>query len=289
MEITTLSGAAVTQLHEEELACMVESGKSVRDLKKLLASRVGYSRFRQRLLSEDVGELQDDMPVRQLRSVQLVILDFCAPEENSWKDLLLAFENNQIVEVTKILQKPLDPNSEGAHTHPPPMHHAAIEGHLEVVHLLLEAGADENAASTDGATALMVAAFRGHLEVVRVLLEAGADKHAATHDGETALVVAAYQGHLEVVRLLLEAEADPNMATEDGLTALIAAAINGHLEVVRLLLEAGADKNAAKADGATALIAAAGNGHLDVVRLLREAGAEKHAVRTDGQLDGQVS
>ena len=64
MEIQALSGATVSQLHEEDLLCMVESGQSVKDLKKLLASRIGYSRFRQRLVSEEMGELQDDMPVK---------------------------------------------------------------------------------------------------------------------------------------------------------------------------------------------------------------------------------
>ena len=83
MEIVTLSGATSTQLHDKELGCMVESGRLFGDLKKLLARRVGYSRFRQRLLSEHMGELQDDMPVRPLSIVQLVILDFCAPEKGS--------------------------------------------------------------------------------------------------------------------------------------------------------------------------------------------------------------
>ena len=41
--------------------------------------------------------------------------------------------------------------------------------------LLLEAGADKDAATTTyGATALMSAAEEGHLEVVRLLIEAGA-------------------------------------------------------------------------------------------------------------------
>ncbi|CAK9117943.1 unnamed protein product [Durusdinium trenchii] len=110
MEIITLSGATVTQLDKEGWGYMVESGKTVRDLKKLLAGRVGYSRFRQRLLSGDMGELQDDLLLRQLPSVQLVVLDFCMPEETIWEDLLLACENNRVVEVTQLLQKPLDPN-----------------------------------------------------------------------------------------------------------------------------------------------------------------------------------
>ena len=45
----------------------------------------------------------------------------------------------------------------------------------------------------------MLAAYNGHLEVVRVLLKAGADKNAAKQDGATALMMAARNGHLEVV------------------------------------------------------------------------------------------
>ena len=46
---------------------------------------------------------------------------------------------------------------------------AAENGHLEAVRLLLEAGADKDATTTDGATALSIAADKGHLEVVRVI------------------------------------------------------------------------------------------------------------------------
>ena len=140
MEITALSGATVVQLEEEELDRIVASGNTVGDLKKLLASRIGYSRFRLKLLNEDMGELQDDMPVTQLLSVQLVMLDFCAPEEAVWEALLLACKGNRVDEVTSLLQKPLNPNSTGADADHPPIYLAAERGHLEVVRLLLEAG-----------------------------------------------------------------------------------------------------------------------------------------------------
>ena len=155
MESTTLSGAIVARLHEEELGCMVESGKYVLDLKKLLSGRVGYSRFRQRLLSEDMGELPDDMPARQLSSLQLVILDFCVPEMPVWEALCRACENFRIVEVEKLLKNPLDPNGTGAAGNPLPLLVASEHGHLDVVRLLLEAGADTKAADATGATAMM--------------------------------------------------------------------------------------------------------------------------------------
>ena len=168
-----------------------------------------------------MGELQDDMLLKQISSVQLVVLDFCAPEETIWEDLLLACENNRVVEVTQLLQKPLDPNARGdIDIEPPPLLLAADRGHLKVIQLLLEAGADTNAIDENLATASMAASHNGHLEVVRLLLEAGADANAIDENMATALMDADQNGHLEVVRLLLEAGADTNATDKAEATAL---------------------------------------------------------------------
>ena len=87
-----------------------------------------------------------------------------------------------------------------------PLHIAAVQGHLEVAHLLLEAKADKEKAVYDGATPLLIAAHLGHLEVARLLLDAKADKDKAMNDGATALFIAAQRGHLEVARVLKHAE-----------------------------------------------------------------------------------
>ena len=56
-----LFGATVAQLDEDEFQCMVEQTQWVLDLKRILADRVGCSRFRLRLFGHGIGELLDDM------------------------------------------------------------------------------------------------------------------------------------------------------------------------------------------------------------------------------------
>ena len=272
MQVFTVSGRLVAQLEEDELDYMVETGKVVRDLKRLLSTQVGCSSFQQRLFSDESRELEDDFALRSLSSVQLVILPLCAIHETMEEELLTSCLENNVVHVERLLQKAFDPNERGY------LFVAATKGHLEVVRLLLEAGADKDAAERH--RPLHFAALEGHLEVVRLLLEAGADKDAADTDGDTALHIAALGGRLEVVRLLLDAAAEKDAAARHGETALHFAAQEGHLEVVRLLLEAGADKDAATRNGATAVCLASKNCHLEVVRLLLEAGADKDAAMT---------
>ena len=65
----------------------------------------------------------------------------------------------------------------------------------------------------------MSASECGHLQVVRLLCEAGADKDKANQDGDTALMIASADGRLEVARLLREAGADKDIAVETGARA----------------------------------------------------------------------
>ena len=74
---------------------------------------------------------------------------------------------------------------------------ASQHGHVEVVALLLEGGADTDLAETreltSGLTALTAASDFGSVEVARLLLEAGADTDLADHSGGAPLMVASEQ------------------------------------------------------------------------------------------------
>jgi hypothetical protein len=98
---------------------------------------------------------------------------------------------------------------------------ASQEGYLEIAQLLIEAGANVNAAKTDdGTTALMLASEKGHLEIAQLLVERGANVNAATTDtGETALMMASGT-YLEIVRLLLNNGADKAVVNNQGSRAI---------------------------------------------------------------------
>ena len=83
------------------------------------------------------------------------------------------------------------------------------------------------------------AAAEGNVTAMNVLLERGANVNAAENDGWTPLTVASREGHLEAVKLLMEKGANVNKLEGGGHTALFWAKRNGHQQVVALLLSRG--------------------------------------------------
>jgi ankyrin repeat protein len=155
---------------------------------------------------------------------------------------------------------------------------ASYNGRLEVVKELIEAGADVNA--KDGyydKIALIRASEKGHSEVVKELIRAGAYVNAVDKDYNTALMWASFGGHLEVVKELIRAGADVNAKGNGYWTALMRASEKGNVEVVKELIRAGADVNAKDGYGWTALMEASEKGHREVVKELIVAGADVNA------------
>jgi len=113
---------------------------------------------------------------------------------------------------------------------------------LKAVTLLLDAGADINAADQKGTTPLNLAARTGALEMVRLLIDRGGDINAATTDGRSPLLNAQWKGHTKIVALLLDAGADPDTRTRWGENSdypLKVAVGRGDADMVRLLLARG--------------------------------------------------
>ena len=138
----------------------------------------------------------------------------------------------------------------------------------------LHEGADVNCRDKDGLTPLIWAAIQGHEEVVRLLLERGGDLEAKNHNGDTALMWASLMGHKDVVDFMLDRGANADLGEpKSGVTALMAAAAKGHADVAQVLVEKGAAINARDRNGNTALTHASIKGYAEVVDLLLAAGA----------------
>lgn len=96
---------------------------------------------------------------------------------------------------------------------------------------------------TDTATPLYYASTVGSETVVPLLLEKGADVDAKTKGGETALQRAAKNGHEAVARLLLDRGAEVDSEDFLGRTPLYWAAKNKHSMIIKLLLARNANED----------------------------------------------
>ncbi|XP_069383532.1 ankyrin repeat and SAM domain-containing protein 1A isoform X8 [Paralichthys olivaceus] len=179
-----------------------------------------------------------------------------------------------------------------------PLHHAALNGHSEVVEALLRNEASTNIADNKGCYPLHLAAWKGDEHIVKLLIHQGPSNpklneqssldhkefkrcgpfdpyiNAKNNDNETPLHCAAQYGHFQVVRLLLEELTDPTMRNNKFETPLDLAALYGRLEVVKLLLCAHPNLLSCNTKKHTPLHLASRNGHLSVVEVLLDAGMD---------------
>ncbi|MEF2248615.1 ankyrin repeat domain-containing protein [Paenibacillus sp. IITD108] len=106
-----------------------------------------------------------------------------------------------------------------------------------IVKLLIDSGESLN---YPGHPSIVMAAKRGNIEEMQYVLDRGADINAVTHTGVSALWSAAYDNDMKTAQFLLDTGIDLKL---HGGTALQIAASNGNLAIVKLLIDAGADIN----------------------------------------------
>ena len=130
-------------------------------------------------------------------------------------------------------------------------------GKAKIVEMLLQAGANFNQAGS--VPPLITAVEYQHIDIVKILIEAGADINCVDESAITPLIMAVLVKNIYLVNFLLEKGANVDGANLDDYhccfrsqmngkflsegTPLIYAAREGNLQIVKLLVEAGANVN----------------------------------------------
>ncbi|KAH9988272.1 hypothetical protein BJV74DRAFT_951505 [Russula compacta] len=173
-----------------------------------------------------------------------------------------------------------------------PLHAAALNGHVEIVRLLLGHSAAVDARDFINQTPLHLAAYNTALDVFRMLIEHNADMNARDYKGQTPLhrVVASGYGEegLDVVRFLLKQGAKADAKDKDDSTPLHMTSYYGRVKAAQLLLQYDADIHARNKDGQTALHWTFVNANddladdiFDAARFLLKSGADVNTLDND--------
>ncbi|KAL6714270.1 hypothetical protein ACLMJK_007693 [Lecanora helva] len=176
---------------------------------------------------------------------------------------------------------------------------ASDQDDSEIAALLIKHGAEVNAHISDCNHSLYRACTRGHVDVVKLLLDAGAFANTDDAENKSALAIAIanqagkgkntkytkrsmpylYSSHknaFQIVKLLLEKGANVN-GRFDEMSALHLASLQEEAEIVKLLLDYNADLSAHCEKVGYALHAACYRGNLHIAELLLDAGADINA------------
>lgn len=220
----------------------------------------------------DAARLDNLQEIEQLLQ-QNPSLDINIKDEDGYTALIHAsvFGYKEVVHF--LLDKGAELDAQDSHYGYTALMHASWQGHSEIVKLLLNKGADIHAKNSNGFTVLMCASasILGDTETVQFLIDFGADIHAKDGNGRTALN---YSSYAKTTQLLLNNGADVNAKDNEGQTVLMRAPLRG-METVQLLINAGADVNIKDNDGETALTFATEFGYTEIADYLRSVGARE--------------
>jgi ankyrin repeat protein len=141
------------------------------------------------------------------------------------------------------------------------------------VKLLLKSGAKVNPRDELGLTPLHLAAFKGRVRLAALLIDKGADVNAASREGKlTPLHCAAAAGYDRLVALLVKKGGRVDSRDVNGWTPLHGAAYEGRRQVAAVLIEAGAGVNAKDKRGRTPLYWARARRNTQLAGLLAQKG-----------------
>jgi len=201
--------------------------------------------------------------------------DLHRPSTNNWTPLHLSYD---FAEATRVLmENGADANR--VMRHYTPLYLAASENYIETVKVLLSFNPDleiEYDGDDDqmGYTALTIATVNGHTDVIRLLLEAGANVNHRSKHKYFPLQWAVISNKEDIVRILMEYNTELNLVDDDGDATLNCIRSPTSVAIAKLLVNRGADLEIRNNQGYTPLCKAAMCNNLDVVKYLIAKKAE---------------
>uniref|UniRef100_A0A0A9Z5B7 Histone-lysine N-methyltransferase EHMT1 n=4 Tax=Lygus hesperus TaxID=30085 RepID=A0A0A9Z5B7_LYGHE len=277
---------------------------STKPLSKLPVAKMSFSRRKSKPSEEDSleSELSEvlpscsltlpsgkvitalGIPLPEREKLEHLIKNAGPPDDirYTYRSLYQAAKAGDAEKVLNMLGMGMSPNQVSMN----PLMGAAREGHLLVVHLLVQAGANLETLDKNQYTPLMLAVQNKHNALVKYLVKAGAAVGFKGAEGMTALHIAAKEGNLEACHYILTQANLPLSfidAVDDGRwTALVWAAENCHSKVVRYLLEKRADPQIRDAEMNIALHWSAFAGSMEISEDLLNFGCSINLSNTHG-------
>ncbi|KAL9108355.1 MAG: hypothetical protein Q9227_006815 [Pyrenula ochraceoflavens] len=160
-----------------------------------------------------------------------------------------------------------------------PFHFAALNGNLEIMQRLADAGANINAVDNDKDTAIRYAVESSKIEILKWLV-CHCDRKtlfAPNGHGCNAAHCAARSGESEALQWLVEEGVDPNLVDDNGETALQHALLHGNIDCIRWLVDRYPD-NLSHPKPIPPLTIAAWVGNIPCIEYLVGKGAEINQV-----------
>ncbi|XP_077417798.1 histone-lysine N-methyltransferase EHMT1-like isoform X2 [Vanacampus margaritifer] len=207
------------------------------------------------------------------------------------RQLYVSAEEGELQRVIHLLVDGKDPNlMMDAQNKQTPLHAAATEGHVDICHMLIQAGANLEMLDDEQRTPLMAACENNHLETVKYLIRAGAAINHKDIMGFTCLHLASKLGHYDVVQHLLSRTSKYiNSQDNGGWTPITWAIEHKHKEVFYLMLAKGADVNIRDKEQNICLHWAALSGCANVTQALLDAQCDRNVVNVHGDLPIHVA
>lgn len=214
---------------------------------------------------------QDDMIlfilIREIQNIDII------DHQNSTA-LHLSADHNCVKCVQLLANKKAALDRKDVHGRTPLML-ASARGYIDIVHILMKAGANPNLGNQEGQTPLHLMVTHRDFQTAKMLLShPNINVNAIDHNGRTALHWAIVKRSKKLISILLQHKINVNIADVNGKLALHIALAQGRGDFASLLLQAGSDVNHSDHEGKFPLDYAIERDLSESIKLIVEMGGK---------------